>query len=552
MKGLRPIEYVLLVLSALVVVYSQYHALTGTYVINDDVCQHIWWMRQFQDPALFRHDLLAVYAQSLQHPGILALYSWTSFFIDPVLLTKALPFFFLPLACFFLFRWVKLLAGDDFTAFFVTVSFMVTPLYIQHMTGGQAHAFGFTFLIAFLYFLAAARFVAAGSVLAGSALFFPVVFAIGVVIWLFSFPARRQWIVLAAVLVFGLAALGVKFCATVDPRIGQVYLKPAIAHMPEFTAEGRWEVFPVKPVYAAMTHAAEAGVFVFKAGWKTPLSEAMKDILFRRHIFLALLCLCASAWWFLRRTMPLLRWIMLAVTASFLLYEAAAALLLRLYAPDRYVMYSVSLAALLFLVVPAAHMFSRIDAPVLRRALKALALVLVLMQMPLTRDAGLTDYSAQQGLYVFCRTLPKDAVIAAPPDLADGIPVFSRRTVLFDQELAVPLFDGYWPVVKARMKDFFKAYYAQDGAAVRAFTAKYGVTHLVIDRSRFFKSALAGRVTFEPMNTDIKKDIQGKTDFVLKNVADGQCLFLRGNICVADVNALTFLAQDTRGTQALK
>jgi hypothetical protein len=59
-------------------------AFTEPYVINNDVAQHLFWMRQFQQPDLFPDDLLVEYARHIQPVGFIAVYYAISFVLDPV------------------------------------------------------------------------------------------------------------------------------------------------------------------------------------------------------------------------------------------------------------------------------------------------------------------------------------------------------------------------------------------------------------------------------------------------------------------------------------
>jgi hypothetical protein len=51
-------------ISGAVFVLAHLRALATPFVINDDVRQQIYWMQQWQDPALFRGDFLTDYARA--------------------------------------------------------------------------------------------------------------------------------------------------------------------------------------------------------------------------------------------------------------------------------------------------------------------------------------------------------------------------------------------------------------------------------------------------------------------------------------------------------
>jgi len=172
-------DLLVIILSAVVVVYGQFSALISAYVINDDVCQHIWWMRTFRDPGLFPQDFLLEYARSLQNFGILGLYWCVSFVMDPVVFTKVLVLILFPLSAWVLFRFVLAWTKDAFAALLTAAVWMVTPVYMQHMTGGHAHVFGYPLMILFLYaymvqkyYMAAGVLIAAAGAMARFAVFY--------------------------------------------------------------------------------------------------------------------------------------------------------------------------------------------------------------------------------------------------------------------------------------------------------------------------------------------------------------------------------------------
>lgn len=44
-------------------------AFSSPYVVQDDVRQHVFWMRRFLDSELFPQDLIADYFHSVEQPG---------------------------------------------------------------------------------------------------------------------------------------------------------------------------------------------------------------------------------------------------------------------------------------------------------------------------------------------------------------------------------------------------------------------------------------------------------------------------------------------------
>jgi hypothetical protein len=157
------------------------------------------------------------------------------------------------------------------------------------------------------------------------------------------------------------------------------------------------------------------------------------------------------------------------------------------------------------------------------------------------RDYGNGDYKMNvafnQNLFRFLNTVPKDAVIAAHPFLADGIPTFAQRIVFVNAELAHPFFDKYWETIKGRTVELLEAYYAEDSSTVQKFCRRNGISYFVVDRwhydSRYFA---APRVQFEPFNTYVRSLVDGKKEYALLKVPNEEKIFIDGEVFVIECN----------------
>ena len=84
-------ELVVALMSGVIFVLAHFPALTNPFIINDDVRQQLFWMQQWQDPALFRGDFLTGYARHYVPWGVKALYWVASWFVAPLYFAKVLP-----------------------------------------------------------------------------------------------------------------------------------------------------------------------------------------------------------------------------------------------------------------------------------------------------------------------------------------------------------------------------------------------------------------------------------------------------------------------------
>jgi hypothetical protein len=348
-----------------------------------------------------------------------------------------------------------------------------------------------------------------------------------------------RWLVLA--IASGIAILATRYVVFADPAAGQILTRDAVMRMPELTEAGRWTVWPVENIFSALARFAEDGFFLFRMLWKSMLPSVAKQFLIGSHALLIVLIGCSALWW-RRRVGEAVRYFVPLLMSSVAFYFLSSAFLLKLYASDRYLSYVISLLAFLFVIVPVGASVASFSSVRLGRFMWPALASILLLNVPLVRNVGLVDYSAHRRLYEYLGTLPKDALIAARPDLADGIPIFAKRSVYLNFEMSVPLYDRYWVEMSSRTRNFFRAYYAEDLRDVVGILSRAGVTEIVVDRSDFDSRKLADGVYFEPFRSEIRQETAGHSFFALAHLPDASCAFRDGTICVVGRNALEELA----------
>jgi hypothetical protein len=138
---------------------------------------------------------------------------------------------------------------------------------------------------------------------------------------------------------------------------------------------------------------------------------------------------------------------------------------------------------------------------------------------------------AERDVYEFVSTLPKETMLAGESDVMTGIPLFSKRAVLFRR---------LFPREDAPIVGFFDAQYAESPQVVLDFCERYGVDYLVIDSAVFGPDYLArGDFFYQPYNDEIVKLVAGRSDFVLPDVKP---VFASGSLSVIRCDAGTLLA----------
>lgn len=512
----------LVVLGALLLAaWAHRETLVRPYVVNNDSCQHVYWMQQWRHPQLFAGDLLTVYAREYQPWGWRALYRAVSPVVDPLALSRWLPLLLFAGCCGLVYRWASTVSGR-YGGVLAAALFAASPLFLQKMAGGHPRAFAVPILLLTLVLLQDRRRRALGLVLAVASLLYPMAFLLAAATAGLAFltetrgrPRREAWRawapVLAGILVGG-ALLVAQYGVARDPRIGPTVSGEAMRVAPEFYAGGRQAHLPTPGPLAVLEESLRRAL----PDVRTLLPGEHRGRMPRLEVAALLLLVALALGLALRRRWPLPNALGPLLVAAYALYAAAELLLFRLFLPRRYVMYALPLLAVVLLAILGTRLTAAL-APPARRALRGALLVLVLLLAPGIDGAGLDDYSANAELYAFLRTLPEDALIAPHPYVGDGIPLFTGRTVLLSYELSNPYFVTYWQTMSGRLDDFFDAYYAEDPTAVTAFCHAYDVDYLVVDRHYLEREVIDSRrgAYFEPFSDRIRELARKHPSFAL-------------------------------------
>ncbi len=491
-------------LSGAVFFSAHLRAFTSPYVINDDVRQQLYWMQQWLDPELFQGDLLTDYARHYVPWGVQGLYWLASWFVTPLVFSKVLPGLLFVLLGVCLYGLGDRLGnrGLGWTAVGV---YWLLPFFLENLAGGLARAFAAPLLALFWLFWLDRRAWAMGAALFLQALFIPYLFPVAAAATLLAWGgARLGWGEPAPFPErpghFGLLALAGGLVFLFQHRLtaagfGPLVTAAAMANRPEFGAQGRYPLLPLPSL-----------VWELIAPWETIAPFREWGVLGGGLVAALLLAVLLYGAWKLnwRELAPRLQPALCLALSSFLLYFLARLFLLKLFVPDRYLIYTLNLVyclalALLLRAAAAAWPWPRPLAAPGRRALGLLILLVATLGGWRLQGAGLYDYSCYRPLYRALAQTPKDAVVAGHPNLMDGVPTFARRPALATYELAHPWSQGYWEKLKPRLDALFAAYYAADPEVVQDFCRQYQVAFLVVDDRHFTPAFLAGGTFLVPL-----------------------------------------------------
>jgi hypothetical protein len=509
------------------------------YVVADDVHQHIYWMAQFQDPHLFKNDLLTDYAKHYQTWGFILFYYLLSFLIDPLVISKVLPIVLLSLSALYIFKLVKHITNNNFTAFFAAFAFAVIPVFFGRMVGGFPRAFGFPLLVIFFYYLLKKEYKKTAVVLILQSLFYPVTFLICLMTWILSYLklSKGKLIFERSISAYACLAIGVfmgssillsKHVLTYNPSLGTIVNRQQMTGQPEFYSEGRSPILPTSPLFKETFKQFHEGHLI-----PTYLPDIW--ILFTVLIFLAIERI--------RKKIYIPYELLSLFLSGLLLYEISDYFLMKLFLPKRYVEYSLPFITFILYVIAIHHALVKIKNLSIKKTVQIGLLFILLINLNLLKSFEVVDYSKNQKqirLYNFLKSLPKDSMIAAHPSLARTFPMFSQRKVFVNYELSHPWMEPYWTTIKSRTFNFFNAHYSENLLEVYQFCLNNGIDYLVINKRHFSRKRLEGKrpMYFEPFNSFIATLVKNRKSFALENIPDEDKVFQHGKFFVINRDVL--------------
>ena len=290
--------------------------------------------------------------------------------------------------------------------------------------------------------------------------------------------------------------------------------------MPELGAEGRLRLFPIRPFMWEVTIGAWAWIGPFREwGFGPGLA-----------VSLAVLALaCRGLFQEFRgwrenpsRTGAAEKFVpvVFLVLASVILYLAARILVLRLFVPNRFVIYPFHLFFCLFL---AWGVLSALK-PWLKstRVFAVILAALALLGAWRLHGVGLVDYSGLKPVYAAVQALPRQARLAGRPQTMDSVQAFGQRPALVNFEQAHPWSVGLWKKERPLLEELFQACYSPDPQEISGFCRKYRVTHLVVEEKCFEPGFMAGKPFFAPFDQMIRELVRPKRDYALLQAARRQ------------------------------
>jgi hypothetical protein len=520
----------------LATLHAEWRIVTHGLVFQDDAKIHEFWMRKFQDPALFQDPLTRefLHTSGYQPLGFKALYWLASHVIDPVAFGELLPLLLQPLSVWLVYRIVR--AHTDWRpAAWIASALFLVPWDILRFSGGHARAFTQPILLLTVFFLLERKDVLAALIPPLGMLFYPPagITALGILV-LAALVSDRARFVDTRRFAWGAGSFAAVAAAGAVPMLtgasqGLISADEARKY-PDFGPGGRAHYFTsstldyLKNNYSGFALEASGSILAVSALLLLVL-RYRNALLLRWEVWcmpiagLSLFAVAQAVLFHLylphRYTYPLLPFfcIVIGVAARPTFEALGARAQLALFAAPALSLGSLALALTLFPLGPQ-HPLGGLDhwlrgaTPVLAVAFAVGALIAGVAWWragkPLTTPAAgaaaalvaagvLVGGVAHAGkwashgavcgepaLYSYLRTLPKDVIVAGDPEEVECIPIAARRPVVISIKLYQPWNPEYFQIVRDRMSRTVRAYYGPSVDALVDLRTRYGADYLLV------------------------------------------------------------------------
>ena len=537
------------------------------FAFNDDVRQQIYPFLSYYQPGLFPDDYAARYYLACFPLGFRALYTLLALAVNPVAVSKVVPYLLFVVLLVALAYTAHRLSGWLGTWF--TLAFVLSsPYFLARLTGGLPRGFGLALFACILATLVVGRMRLLAIFTVVSAAFYAPAAVLGglclATVTLImprsthgdvaSWHLRRRLLLVVATCIGCVVVLlptligSMAYGATLGPE--------NIAAYPELGPDGRYgpdDRAPFDALPKAMLKMVPEAFRGKEAAWVPGTYDWIATLPVNLAAMPALqwLMLAVSAWivvgliagaW--RDAAP--RRLLVLLALACVAYLVSAPLAPSFYLPQRYTAYTIPLVAVVGLPAACRSLVRvgsrRTSSPWLEGAVIAGVCGAVLLGTGGTGNpsAGYVQFDdGNAPIYQFVASTPPDTVFAAwPGEFANNVPYLSHRSILINQEVHQVFHQRYADEMRDRMDALIDAYLATDRAPLRALYERYGVRYLVVDEQHFNENL---PLYFAPFNQRISDDLaalQQSSGSAVMEIAETATVFRDGSLVVLDLGRI--------------
>jgi hypothetical protein len=477
-------------------------AFSASYVVQDDVRQHVFWMQRFVDPTLFPNDWIADYFQTIAPAGYKAFYyAIAQLGVEPLLLAKLLPLPLGLLTAIYGF-WVSFQLFPIPLGAFISTTILTQSLWLEDdLVTATPRAFVYLFFLAFLYYLLKRNSILCVVAIALQSLFYPQIALIEVgvltlrlVQWQgHCLQLSRQksdyllWLAGASITL----VLVLLFSQNLA-EFGPVVTADQMKLMPEFQPHGRNNYYDPNPLRFWLE--GDSGLSPTTNPPIIWLSVLLPIFLAKRHPLTQFLS-------------PNIRVLPEILVPSFVLFGLAHGLAMRLYSPSRFTQHSLRLVMALAAGIVVTLMLDTCRRWLLHRGWSELNLgqkfatgflgvfltaSIIVPAIPLVLLSGHNQKVGNAPeIYEFFAQQPKDTMVASAALELSNLPTFSQRSIFASWEYALAFHLGYYNQIRQRTLDFMTAQYSPELSEVKQFIERYEIDFFLIEKGAFAPGYLA-------------------------------------------------------------
>ena len=512
------IIFFLFVISSAVVFVSQQEALTNKYFFNDDCNQYTFAYYKLNDPQLFQDDIFTTYSLRYNTKVVIFIYALFGKIIDPLLLSKILPFILCFLATFYAF-----LIGEESDS--VEVGFLAAVLFIVNswtfacFSGGHAKAFVFPLLLSFIFCLMKKKYLALSIILFLQIFTYPPIAVVSMLTLFLLFfvpleqtkgqPRNIKEIKFFSILLFLASLLLCGLYWIPDDFMGPLFSFEEIINMPEFYSGGRDPHFIDSLITLHKDSVSENIIGI------RPYAPPTWILFFLSFIGFILVLI---------KKIKVHRVLSAVCLSGTMLFLMAWLAFFHLFSPGRYLKF----APFIYLIFLSALTLNYIFKKILPERIKILVLIIAIILTYKPFLNGNIEYYGEKDLYDFLSTLPENSLIAGHPKEMDAIPLLCKRKVFVQRESSLPYYKKYYGEITRRINDFFKLYYSSDTNEAKKINRLHGINYIVIKKEHFSKRYLdQGFFYYDPFNVFAKKVVfeNIKKGFLFQSIPEEKRLY---------------------------
>jgi len=515
------------------IVFLQLGSISDKWELNDDYRMHIYWMQKFEDPSLFKNDLLEEYSEFFQTPGFVALYRAGSKTIGLLETSKIIQLLLIIITAFFSYLIISEIFNKNFyEKIFSFFLLAICPGYYEVLYGGYSRGIGYCITLVSIYLLIKEKYVLIFINLILCALVHPPSFIITSSYLAISFLFKRKNIKKLTIIYFIISLLiGSGFLLLKyeqpDAKFGDLIWYDRT--MPEFQNDGRSHVSEIKNIFQTMYNSEIKKSFSTQRSVRNLFRKKIEDcnyIFFGKNIetlddvcnffnknILSPLSVIGILFFLFKNnsTNKIRNTLAMCLACSIILFIITDFVAMKLYFPSRYLRPIVQLLSIIGIVqiFSMVNNFKRMK-PNISIMLITFILFLAFHGTGFSRSHALNiNVADNSDILEFIKTLPRDSQIAANPVVSDNIPAFTGRKVFFNREHCLPFYKNYYSAIKERANKFFELYYTKDENTLNTIANNYGINYLIISKSDFLEEHLKDKeIFYEPFNSEINKIIE--------------------------------------------